>query len=299
MPDIHDIISCLKKKYEQSYGFAVFDLEAEENDGKVVLRGRVLTSKQKAEAVAEIAKVLKKEVEAHVEVLSDPDGAGMGWASIKAPLADLKSRFVPTRVMNDRISDRVRASQAARGEIVRVLLEKDDQSLIQTDDLAVGWVRSGDLELASESLRERWRQGIVAIPDEAVSISGDPDEAIAIAERYLGVRYVLGARSSEAIDCSGLTQAVYRQAFGIILPRHSWDQKRMGVAAGFDCGITGDLIFMVNKKTGIKHVGILEVLPDRKNIIHASLGQGGVVRQDAELVLAEYELAEVRRMIRK
>ncbi|MCK4891366.1 MAG: C40 family peptidase, partial [Candidatus Pacebacteria bacterium] len=48
------------------------------------------------------------------------------------------------------------------------------------------------------------------------------------AEKYLGAKYVLGGKSKKGIDCSGLVQVAYKNSLNIILPKHSWDQKKMG-----------------------------------------------------------------------
>jgi len=293
-----DTIDSLRKKYEQSYGFAVFDLEAEDDGDKVILHGRVLTAKQKEEIISQIEEVSGKETEADIEVLADPRSDALGWAKVTVGLADIRSRFVPREVMNDKIAKRVRASQAAEGEILRILLEKDAQLLVQSEDLAIGWIDADMAEKGSEELRDKWRNGLVAKTDDTIAVDGTGADLIREAEKHLGVPYILGAKSETAIDCSGFTQAVFRRVFGIILPRHSWDQKKMGVAIPFEDAGTGDLIFLINKKTATRHVGILEETAGGRNLIHASLSMGGVLRQEMDKVLEEYDLVEARRIIK-
>lgn len=95
-----------------------------------------------------------------------------------------------------------------------------------------------------------------------------------VAYRFLHTPYLWGGRSAFGIDCSGLTQQVYRH-FGIALLRDAYQQAASGEPVGFiqeaQCG---DLAFFDNAEGKITHVGIM-LGADR--IIHAS----GQVRIDS------------------
>ncbi|MDD3191039.1 MAG: C40 family peptidase [Candidatus Pacebacteria bacterium] len=290
----------MEEKYKQKYGFAVFSLDFKESKNGLIISGRVLTEKQKSETEEGAKKIYKGAIENRIKTLSDSRSKELGWAIVKKDLIDLRSRFVDSSVINDKILKKVRASQSVKGEILRVLMKQDDQLLVQQGDLTMGWVGREDVILKRISLRKGWGKGIFVKPGELIAIKEPRKKLILEAERFLGVKYVLGAKSEKAIDCSGLTQLVYKNAFDVILPRHSWDQRKMGVVIDSEDVETGDLIFMTNKKTNIKHVGILEIAADNmKNIIHASVGSGGVARQDFGEVAANYNILEIRRMIKK
>ena len=79
-------------------------------------------------------------------------------------------------------------------------------------------------------------------PKETVSNSGDADELIAYAKRYLGVPYVWGGTSPRGFDCSGFTQHVFR-SIGISLPRVSRDQQDVGTRISPYNVQKGDLVF--------------------------------------------------------
>jgi hypothetical protein len=99
------------------------------------------------------------------------------------------------------------------------------------------------------------------------------DWLVKVARRYLHAPYLWGGRSPFGIDCSGLTQMVYKLA-GIRLLRDASQQVTQGRTIDFleQCE-SGDLAFFDTGKGQIGHVGI--ILPDC-HVIHAS----GKVRID-------------------
>lgn len=96
---------------------------------------------------------------------------------------------------------------------------------------------------------------------------------IEFALNYLNTPYMWGGRTPFGIDCSGLTQLVYKLA-GIKIPRDAYQQAEIGTTLSFlEEAEPGDLAFFDNELGQIIHVGI--VMADGY-IIHAS----GKVRID-------------------
>ena len=90
---------------------------------------------------------------------------------------------------------------------------------------------------------------------------------------YLNAPYLWGGRSPLGIDCSGLTQMIYRLQ-GIDLPRDAHEQAKVGTTLSFvDESESGDLAFFDDNEGKIIHVGIIL---EENYIIHAS----GKVRID-------------------
>jgi hypothetical protein len=90
---------------------------------------------------------------------------------------------------------------------------------------------------------------------------------------YLNSPYLWGGKSPFGIDCSGLTQMVYRLA-GIPIPRDASQQALEGETLSFlEEALPGDLAFFDNEEGKIIHTGIIL---EGGRILHAS----GKVRID-------------------
>jgi hypothetical protein len=110
---------------------------------------------------------------------------------------------------------------------------------------------------------------------EAVDIPqpGERDRVVEMAAMYLHAPYTWGGRSPFGIDCSGLTQMVYKLA-GVQLLRDATQQATQGETISFISDARpGDLLFFDDEEGMISHTGIL--MPDQR-VIHAS----GFVRVD-------------------
>ncbi|MEO3768255.1 NlpC/P60 family protein [Streptomyces sp. B8F3] len=89
------------------------------------------------------------------------------------------------------------------------------------------------------------------------------EQVLAFAEAQLGKPYVWGATGPDSYDCSGLTQAAWREA-GISLPRTTYDQVNAGTQVAKADLQPGDLVFFYDD---ISHVGIYV---GNGQMIHAS-----------------------------
>jgi cell wall-associated NlpC family hydrolase len=87
------------------------------------------------------------------------------------------------------------------------------------------------------------------LPNPPTSTLGG--QAVAIAERYLGVPYVWGGASPSGFDCSGLTMYVYEQ-LGVSLPHNAAAQYDSLPHVSENDLEPGDLVFF----DGLGHVGL-------------------------------------------
>lgn len=97
------------------------------------------------------------------------------------------------------------------------------------------------------------------------------DKAI---QNNLGIPYVYGGNGSNGIDCSAFTKKVYKEAFGIDLPRTGGAQQKVCQDIPLSQIQKGDLVFLKNTSNNrppghVTHVGVY--VGDGK-VAHASAG---------------------------
>ncbi len=74
---------------------------------------------------------------------------------------------------------------------------------------------------------------------------------------YLGFRYKKGGDGEKGIDCSAFVMLVYKNVFGIELPRTSYEQFKLGrLITNLDSLKAGDLVFFNTTGRRASHVGI-------------------------------------------
>ncbi len=87
--------------------------------------------------------------------------------------------------------------------------------------------------------------------------SAERSEALLQALLALGLDYRYGGNSPvTGFDCSGLVAHVYREAWGIRLPRNTLAQSESGVPVSLSELQAGDLVFYDTLKRPYSHVGI-------------------------------------------
>jgi cell wall-associated NlpC family hydrolase len=121
-----------------------------------------------------------------------------------------------------------------------------------------------------------------------------------ISKRYLNAPYLWGGKTPFGIDCSGLSQQIFKVC-GYRLKRDAAQQHLQGEKViNLEEAHPGDLAFFHNQKEVITHVGILM---GNHDIMHAS----GFVRRDKidekgiyneELSLYTHKLAGIRRIFK-
>ncbi len=114
---------------------------------------------------------------------------------------------------------------------------------------------------------------------------------------YLNTPYLWGGKTPYGIDCSGLTQMVFR-FHEINLPRDASQQVDYGQSVSFEEIQTGDLAFFRNRDGKITHVGICH---ENGTIIHASgwvridkLNREGIIHSESGL--QTHDLHCIKRM---
>jgi cell wall-associated NlpC family hydrolase len=111
-------------------------------------------------------------------------------------------------------------------------------------------------------------------------------QALAFALAQVGKRYVLGATGPDAFDCSGLTQASYRNA-GITLPRLASEQIVVGTRVGLGDLAPGDLLYYQSTSSPRSgHIAmyagdglVVEAANPRKGVRLRSMGDSWYVKR--------------------
>ena len=208
--------------------------------------------------------------------------------------------IVPIRKNGDDKSEMI--SQLLYGDLYEVIEKKEKWLLIKTvfDDYK-GWIDNNQfLEIKSEDLFKKLSKNeaysldlinfvetldkdlIPILLGSKISVSNHIEhsfdgqfsdkkrnrkEIIETAKLYLNTPYLWGGKTPFGIDCSGLSQMVYK-INGYKIPRDAKEQVSLGRNLGFiEESEEGDLAFFDNEEGEIIHVGLL-----LKNnyIIHAS-----------------------------
>lgn len=98
---------------------------------------------------------------------------------------------------------------------------------------------------------------------------GDISTAVyELLNQFVGSVYLWGGKTFMGIDCSGLTQVVYR-TIGIILPRNSSQQAIVGRKVPLEESQVGDLAFFA-KEPDIERITHVGIILRKGRIIHAS-----------------------------
>jgi cell wall-associated NlpC family hydrolase len=125
------------------------------------------------------------------------------------------------------------------------------------------------------------------------------DSLVDTAIKFINSPYIWGGRVPSGIDCSGLTQLVYK-IHDITIPRDSWKQAEAGETISFiNESKPGDLVFFDNEKGNISHVGMII---SSGLLIHASgrvridtIDHQGIFKQ--EIGAYSHHLRTIKRII--
>ncbi len=104
-----------------------------------------------------------------------------------------------------------------------------------------------------------------------------PSRLARVVDSYLGIPYKWGGTTRAGMDCSAFTRAIFRETYGVELPRTSKQIYGVGRAIPQEQSLKpGDLVFFKNTYSGpgVSHVGIYL---GNGRFAHASSSKGGTI----------------------
>jgi len=117
---------------------------------------------------------------------------------------------------------------------------------------------------------------------------------VQIARAYVGMPYRWGGTTERGFDCSGLVQRVFARAAGVLLPKHSGDQRRLGLRVPAGDARAGDLIFATLQATRAAHVMLLT---SSSSVLHACQAERRVIEEPLVRAEQRYVLRGYRRPV--
>ena len=265
-------------------------LEVDDGSGTPRVLGTVLSPRQ-AKAVRDLAR--QHGAVAEVDVAADPDsGLEQGWVEATIEVLDLWR--VPARAGEE--MGRQTQYIAADGPLRRFGSD-GDFLLVQGRDLALGWAAASDLRATdATAARSEWSPTRRAVEGTAAPpVAGRVTTAAVLdrARQELGVPYTWGGTTHAGYDCSGLLQRVLADVTGVLLPRHTGDQRRVGARVVEDVR-GGDLLFAAPIDQKVGHV-LLMTSPS--TVLHACRTEHKVIEENLGDNARRYRHQGYRRVV--
>jgi cell wall-associated NlpC family hydrolase len=265
-------------------------LQVDTSGAMPVVRGQVLTARQ-AREVRDLARVHGAGLD--LRVAADPgSGLEQGWV---APTVEVLNVWRdPTRAGEEM----GRQNQYLRSDgPLRRFGEDGAFILVQGRDLAMGWAAAAELEAVGAADAGASWDGI-ARAVEGESRPPDRGEAnkavlLARARTELDVPYVWGGTTHAGFDCSGLLMRVLFDTTGVLLPRHTGDQRRVGARVPDDPR-AGDLLFAAPLSQKVGHVLLLT---SPSTVLHACRTEHRVIEEDLAANAQRYRHQGYRRPV--
>ena len=219
-------------------------------------------------------------------------------ASTSSSILTTLNKDITLAVLDDSTSGWYKASYAGKtGFVSADYLSLDEDNVFETygpstESDTLGTV-SGSSILTVNGLLDGWydvtcesgtrgyiRSDFVDLLSTGASANGS--SVVALAQQYLGVRYVYGGASPKGFDCSGFTMDIMKQ-FGYNLPHTAtglW-LSGQGTKVSYAEMVPGDLVFFCDPSRSLgkacSHAGIYV---GNGQFIHASSSKSGVIYSD-------------------
>jgi cell wall-associated NlpC family hydrolase len=127
------------------------------------------------------------------------------------------------------------------------------------------------------------------------SFSQFSSELVLRAMTLLGINYKFGGNTPETgFDCSGFVRYVFKEAFGLTLPRRAEEISQKGQRISVEQLVPGDLVFFNTLKRTFSHVGIYI---GNNQFVHAPSSGGAVKVENIDKSYWQTRFDGARRLI--
>ena len=180
-------------------------------------------------------------------------------------------------VVKDAGQLRFRESASLLGDTITLIADGKKVEILDVDEVLPEWIqvkydnKEGYVSRQYLDISYELKKA-VSIEELQTGETGIRAQMVSFAKKYNGGRYVWGGTTlGNGVDCSGFTQAIYRN-FGYSIPRVSRSQAESGKSISSSNARAGDLFFY-GKGNYIDHVGMYI---GNGQIIHASNAKSGI-----------------------
>lgn len=278
---IQNSLSELKREMRKKYSPLIFEVECRKNPQSqhLVLEGKVLTPKQLKKVLALFP--ANSPLSNRIQVLGEGPSQKLGRVTSVVDLFGSPERkSLMSQILPQEGPFHLLDYRTIRGH-----------HLVRLPDKTLGWAEKTHIQESPEFPRPLWEylmtQQLRYLPPS------QQEELILTARTFIGVPYRLGGRTRGGIDCSALVQALLRDSLGLMIPRHSGDQRKLGFRVSPRDVRKGDLLFGCHKRKKILHVAL--VMEDRK-VLHSCLQRGEVTEEPLQNFEEMYQIAAGRRI---
>lgn len=126
---------------------------------------------------------------------------------------------------------------------------------------------------------------------------GDTERLVTYAQSLVNTKYKYGGKDRNGFDCSGFTQFVYKNVYGVNLASSSRLQIKQGKEVKLTKALPGDLIFF-KRKGKVNHVGIISKITNKEIwVVHSTTSRGVIIENISTSSYWKKKIYKIKRIL--